>query len=413
MGFQHGLSGLNAAARNLDVIGNNVANSNTVGAKSTRAEFADLYANSLSGAGASFSGIGVTVAAVTQTFTQGDIATTANPLDMAINGKGFFQMYQNGVLSFTRNGQFKVDKDGYIVNAQGNKLMGYRGDGTGGVPVGVPGPLQVDVSDVKPKATDAAQMTLNLDARSSNVTLPFNSQSTDTYSGATSLAVYDGQGIERTLSVYFQKTANNVWDVYAAADGQGVGAGRVGTLQFDSTGALDTSATSATTTPINLAIPSYTTPDGKNLGSINMTLDLARLTQFGSSFSVADLKQNGYTAGRLAGFSVGGDGTMLARYTNGQTIAQGQVVLANFANPQGLAPQGGNGWQQTIASGPPLTAAPGTGSLGVLQSGAVEQSNVDLTGELVNMITAQRSYQANAQTIRTQDQVLQTIVNLR
>ncbi len=415
MGFQYGLSGLNAAARNLDVIGNNVANSNTVGAKASKAEFAELYATSLSG-GSGFGGIGVSVAGVSQSFAQGDISASNNPLDMAINGNGFFQMQSsNGTATYGRNGQFKLDKDGYIVNNQGSKLMGYQGNGSGAVPVGVPGPLKIDTSDVKPKATDSASMTLNLDARLKNVpgSAAFDPTKSDSYSSATSMSVFDAQGGERTLSVYFQKTGANAWDVYAVADGAQVGTGRVGHLQFDAAGQLDTAASSGTTNPIALAIPALTTASGSTLGAVNVDVDMSKLTQFGSAFSVTDLKQDGYASGRLSGYSVANDGTIQARYTNGQTVAQGQIVLASFTNPQGLQPLGGNAWQQTVASGAPLVGVPGSASLGQLQSGALESSNVDLTAELVNMITAQRSYQANAQTIRAQDQMLQTIVNLR
>jgi flagellar hook protein FlgE len=406
MGFQHGLSGLNASSRNLDVIGNNIANVNTVGAKSSRAEFADLYANSLSGAGTSFNGIGVTVAAVTQQFTQGDITTTSNPMDIAVNGRGFFRTSTNGTISYTRNGQFKLDTDGYIVNAQGGKLTGYLADANGNINVGVPGDLQLNSRDTAPFATTNAVVSLNLDARSSVPAPAFNVNDTSTYSGATSLTVYDQQGQEHTLSMYFRKSAANSWDVYAASDGAPIGNTPVATMNFNTDGTMNLGST---TMPFSLAVPVGASAGG----TLNVSMDLSKVTQFGSLFGVSELRQDGYTTGRLVGFSVGPDGGIQARYTNGQTLTQGKIVLGTFGNPQGLAPLGGNQWAETVASGQPLVGAPGSGSLGVLQAGAVEQSNVDLTGELVQMITAQRIFQANAQTIRTQDQVLQTIVNLR
>ncbi|MCD6681986.1 MAG: flagellar hook protein FlgE [Burkholderiaceae bacterium] len=404
MSFQQGLSGLNAAARNLDVIGNNVANSNTVGAKASRAEFADIYATSLYGAGTHYNGIGVTVAAITQQFTQGDIATTNSALDMAINGRGFFRMSDGGEITYTRNGQFQLDKEGYLVNAQGGRLTGYPADANGRVMAGVPGELRLQTGDVAPKATVNGAITANLDARATapGATNPFNINDGASYNGATSLAVYDSQGAEHTVAVYFRQTATpNEWQVYTAADGTVAGPN---TFNFDSSGKL-------VTTPATLTVA---VPDSTGAGpTFPVTLDLSKMTQFGSAFSVSELSQDGFAAGRLSGFSIASDGTVVSRYTNGKTLAQGRVVLVNFTNPQGLQPLGGNQWAETADSGAPMAGTPGAGSLGVIQSGAVEQSNVDLTAELVNMITAQRVYQANAQTIRTQDQVMQTIVNLR
>ena len=406
MSFQQGLSGLNAAARNLDVIGNNVANANTVGAKASRAEFADVYATSLYGAGSNaFGGIGISVADVTQQFTQGDITTTNSALDMAINGRGFFRMSSDGEITYTRNGQFQLDKDGYIVNAQGGRLTGYRADANGLVNASVPGDLQLQTGDIAPRASSTGAVTANLDAAAKVPTAAFAVNDATSYNGATTLAVYDAQGAEHTVAVYFRKSADNTWDVYGAADGTQIGAGPLGSLTFGADGRL------APASPTTLAV-SVPIPAGAG-GTLPVTFNLAKMTQFGSPFSVSELSQNGSAAGRLSGFSVGSDGTVLARYTNGQTLAQGRVVLANFTNPQGLAAIGGNQWAETADSGSPMAGSPGAGSLGVIQSGALEQSNVDLTAELVNMITAQRLYQANAQAIRTQDQIMQTIVNLR
>ena len=405
MAFQQGLSGLNTAGRNLDVIGNNIANANTVGFKASRTEFADLYATSLYGAGSNAVGIGTQVAAVAQQFTQGDVSITSNPMDLAINGPGFFRLSSQGTVEFSRNGQFRLDRDGYIVNAGGARLTGYQATPTGSIAVGVPTDLRLVTADVAPRATDAAAATVNLDAQAAAVgTTPFDPNNPATYGGATSMSVFDSQGGEHTLALYFRKTAANTWDVIARANGGTVGT--TGTLAFDTTGRLNVAGS---TTPFSVPVPVGAGAGG----TLNVPVDLSAVTQFGSPFAVSRVSQNGYTTGRLTGFSIGGDGTIQARYSNGQAVAQGQVALANFANAQGLAPLGGNRWAETADSGQPLVAAPGAGNLGVLQSGAVEQSNVDLTGELVSMITAQRSYQANAQTIRTQDQVLQTIVNLR
>jgi flagellar hook protein FlgE len=405
--FQQGLSGLNAAAKNLDVIGNNVANSNTVGFKGAQASFSDVFANSLAGAGGSAVGIGTTVSSVLATFGQGNINVTANPLDIAVNGQGFFRMSSNGTATFTRNGQFQLDKDGFIVNGSGAHLTGYP-VGTGGTIVAAaPADLQVSRVDLPPQATSKTMVTANLDSRS--VALPaagFDPTDPTTYQSATSMSVFDSLGNTHTLSTYFVKTAANAWSVFGANDGVQIGAGALGALNFTTSGAIDTATT---TLPMSIST-AVTTGAASPLA---FTLDFTGSTQFGSAFGVNDLTQDGFTSGRLAGFSVGADGVILGRYTNGQTLAQGQIVLANFTNPQGLQPLGGNQWGETPQSGQALVGAPSTGSLGVLQSSALEDSNVDLTGELVEMITAQRVYQANAQTIKTQDSVLQTLVNLR
>ena len=404
MSFQQGLSGLNAAARNLDVIGNNVANANTVGAKSARAEFADIYANSLGGGSGNAVGIGATVATVAQQFTQGDISTTNNPLDIAINGAGFFETSDNGAISFTRNGQFKLDSTGHVVNAQGARLQGFMADSTGTL-TQVATDLQMKVDGIAPSATTTSALQLNLDARATVPTNPFSLTDPTTYSGVTSMTVYSPQGQDHTVSLYFRKTAANAWEANASMDGTAFAGNPVGTLTFDTSGAL-----TSPLTPVSLSVP----VDPTEGGPLTVGLDLTKLTQFSSQFAVLSMSQDGYGAGSLAGFSIGADGTISARYSNGRTMTQGQVTLVNFRNPQGLAPLGGNAWSETAASGAPLTPqAAGTGNLGSLQSGAVEQSNVDLTAELVNMITAQRVYQANAQTVKAQDTLMQTIVNLR
>ena len=405
MGFQQGLSGLNAAARNLDVIGNNVANTNTVGFKSSRAEFADAYATSLSGGGGATAGIGVSVSDLSQQFTQGDVTTSGNSLDIAINGGGFYRLSSSGTISFSRNGQFKLDKEGFIVNAQGMKLTGYTAGANGAINAGVPAEIQLEMADIAPNASTAGSVGLGLDARTAAATVPFDVTDGTSYAGATSMGVFDSLGREHDLGLYFRKTADNAWEVHGTADGASLGA-PLGNLNFNTDGTLN-AATS--TIPMNVAVPVGADAGGTQL----VALSMAGITQVGSDFTVSELQQDGFAAGRLAGFSVSADGTILSRYTNGETLARGKIALANFANPQGLQSQGGNQWSETAESGAPLIGAPGSGSLGSLQSGALESSNVDLTAELVNMIMAQRVYQANAQTIKTNDQLLQTIVNLR
>jgi flagellar hook protein FlgE len=406
MSFQQGLSGLAAAARNLDAIGNNVANANTVGFKSSSLVFADIYANSLGASLSTTVGIGTAVAAVQANFGQGNLRSTSNPLDVAINGSGFFRLDTNGTISYSRNGQFHLDKDGFVVNATGSKLTGYGVDANGNILVSTPAPLQVSSQQLPATATVGGEIGLNLDAReSAPVTTPFNINNAQSYNKATSLTVYDSLGNSHALSTYYVKTAANTWQVYAAVDGTALPAS-IGTLNFNPDGSLNTTTT---TLPFNVSVAltnGAVTPQ-------SIALDFDQATQYGSPFSVDTLTQDGFAAGQLSGYGINDDGTVVGRYSNGQTRDLGQIVLANFKNPQGLNPLGNNAYSESGESGQPIPGVPGASNFGVVQSGVVEESNVDLTRELVDMITAQRVYQANAQTIKTQDQVLNTIVNLR
>jgi flagellar hook protein FlgE len=405
MGFQQGLSGLFAAAQNLEVIGNNVANASTVGFKEGDALFADVYANSLAGGGQAAPGIGVSVAAIQQNFVQGNVRTTSNPLDLAINGSGFFRLDTNGIVSYTRNGQFHLDKSGFIINPNGAKLTGYGVDAAGNILIDNAGPLQVSTSQLKASPTTVAQLGINLDARENTIAVPFDITDATTYNKATSMSIYDSLGNPHSFTTYYVKTAANTWDVYGACDGVAL-ASKIGTLNFNTDGTLSGGVPAL---PFPVSIPLAAGP----VTPLDFTLNYPGATQFGSAFAVDSLQQDGFSSGQLAGFSIGGDGTLQGRYTNGQTRNLGRVILDNFTNPNGLQSLGNNAWAETSTSGQPIPGTPGTGSLGVLQSGAVEESNVDLTQELVDMITAQRVYQANAQTIKTQDQILNTLVNLR
>lgn len=431
MGFQQGLSGLNAAAKNLDVIGNNVANANTVGFKMSKAEFADIYASSVGGAAGTAIGIGTKVSNVSQQFAQGNITATNNPLDIAINGQGFFQIGPATASSaqfYTRNGQFQMDNQGYMVTAEGMRLFGKT-------QTGVPGAIQVPTTQIPARATGSSAnpnvvVGLNVDSRgavTANPAIPFNPADPTTYNNSTSTTIYDSLGNPHIATLYFQKdtptAANNPWNVFLTIDnalqpamGTPVVPATVpptvaglNQLLFDANGKLPAGSM--------LTMSAAFVPTG-SLATLNqLTFDFSNptspSTQYGSAFGVSTLIQDGYTTGLPNGFTVGPDGTILGRYTNGQSQKLGQVEIANFANPQGLQPLGNNRWAATSVAGQALPGAPGTASLGVLQSGAVEEANVDLTAELVSMIVAQRVYQANAQSIKTQDAVLQTITNLR
>ncbi len=420
MSFQQGLSGLNASSKNLEVIGNNIANANTFGAKVARAEFADMYAASLSGAGGNSIGIGVNLQAVAQQFTQGNLVATESPMDIAINGGGFFQLSdEQNPVSYTRNGQFKVDRDGFIVSNGGLKLIGYVADDNGAILPGGATPLKLPTGGIAPKPTTAVEVEMNLDARKA-VTAPGAAPNIDftnplTFNNATSLTIYDEKGQDIALTYYFQKSADDEWNVFATANGESLMGSNaapdaIATLTFSANG----KEVLAPAPPIVFDVPITTNAAGANtLPMTGVELDLSRATQFGAAFGITDLTQNGFTAGQLSAVLVEPDGVVMARYSNGETKPAGQIELATFRNPQGLMPLGGNNWGLTLGAGSPVTGPPGQGVMGVLQSGALEESNIDLTGELVAMITAQRTYQANAQTIKTQDQVLQTLVNLR
>nr|WP_295075897.1 flagellar hook protein FlgE [uncultured Roseateles sp.] len=436
MSFQQGLSGLNAASKNLDVIGNNIANSATYGAKSSRAEFQDVYAGALNGAGANLVGIGTSLATVAQQFTQGNITTTESPMDLAINGGGFFQLSDGlNPVEYSRNGQFKVSRDGYIVNNNNLKLLGYPADGSGIVQPGLAQPLKLPTSGIAPKTTTEITTEFNLDSRA-KVTAPdaggIDMKSPKTYNNATSLTAYDAKGQDVAVTLYFQKgptdptDGSTTWNVFATANGSPFETDSNGaSIALDDSGNPTTPYTTITfpanggspispTTKINMDIPAGKNSQGADtLGITGVQFDMLGATENGSGFAVTNLTQNGYAPGQLAGILIENSGIVMARYSNGQSKPAGQVELASFRNPQGLQPMGGNVWARTFASGEAVVGVPGDGNMGKLQSGALEESNVDLTAELVNMVTAQRAYQASAQTVKTQDQVLQTIVNLR
>lgn len=408
MAFQTAVSGLNAATTDLSVIGHNVANASTTGFKMSRAEFAEVYPVSNTGTSANSVGSGVAVAGVTQQFGQGNITFTNNNLDLAINGQGFFRLSDNGSINYSRAGSFQLDRQGFLSNAQGLHLTGYQADPTTGAITGALGDIQISMSDLAPQATANLSVGVNLNAAATVPTVVFNATDPASYNNATSTTIYDSLGSTHLATMYYRKSAANTWDTYMYVDG--VQQDGPDVLGFTNAGALAT-VNGAPIPPSIITSPSFS-PGG---GAANMTLalDYGQATQFGSGFGVNSLTQDGFTTGRLAGLSIDESGIVVARYTNGQTRSQGQVVLTNFANSQGLQPLGGTLWAETFVSGVPLTGAPNTASLGVVQSGALEGSNVNITEQLVNMIVAQRNFQANAQVVSTEDAITQTIINLR
>jgi len=405
MSFQQGLSGLNAAARSLDVIGHNIANANTTGMKSSRAEFAEIYASSAGGIGGTNVGLGVEVGTVSQQFSQGTLTITGNDLDVAINGGGFFQVKStDGSTPYTRAGNFKLDKEGNIITNNGAAVMGYPTDNKGTRLSFDTQPLKLPTgSPIPAKQTTKMSAEITLDATAVVASTATPPTPLSTY--GTSLTAFDPQGLEVPVGLYFQKTANNSWNVYTSVNGSDPTLSTPFQANFNIDGSLNT--TTSTIPVLTLASPNNPAQ------TFTAQLDLSKMTQVNSRFAVSDLAQDGYTSGQLTGLKIEDSGIITASYSNGQTQAAGQVALVNFRNAQGLSPTGAGYWKETYSSGQPVRGAPGEGTFGQLRSGALEESNVDLTAELVNMMTTQRSYQANAQTIKTQDQVLQTLVNLR
>ena len=409
MSFSQALSGLNSQAQKLGTIGNNIANSQTVGFKGSNVQFSDVFANSKVG-------LGTRVSTVLQNFGQGNIESTSRNLDLAIGGEGFFRFQQpSGEVAYSRNGQLTMTATGDLVNSQGAKIMGYQANETGEVrAAGAMVPLNVPTADMGAKATSKVTLEMNLDAGEDALsTDDFNRDDSSTYHYATNSTVFDSLGNPHSMTLYFIKstngdaTANDQWTVRAAiGDADAIAAG---TLNFNNSGRQ----VSGTTTPLTFTdLPGFEQETDTNT-NLSFNLDLTKATQFGNDSIVSSSTQDGYTSGSLVGISIEEDGTVMRNYSNEQSLAAGQIGLVSFRNPEGLNPVGDNLWTATQTSGDEVPGAPGTGQLGGIVSGAVETSNVDMARELVDMIVAQRAYQANSQTIKTQDELLQTAINLR
>ena len=403
MGFSQAISGMNAASKQLDVIGNNIANSATVGFKSASISFADIYAGSKVG-------MGVKVASVMQNFNDGTITSTNNSLDVAISGNGFFRLVDsNGQIYYTRNGQFQLDAERNIVSVDGLQLTGYLATGT---PPKIqqgsaPGPLKISQDMLNASATSKAFLQTNLNSNSKvPEKQPINAEDADTFNYSTNITTYDSLGNQRNVQLFYVKTADNQWDVhYLDSSDPNASLKTLGQMEFDSSGKL----ISDPEMTINL--------NGLNGSADNtFTLSLANSTQQNMGKEVGSIKApiiDGYAAGDLVGYSINDDGTIYGVYSNQQTKLLGQIAMADFANVNGLESTGNNNWRSTPNSGAEVLGVANSGTFGSLASGAVEASNVDMSAELVNMIVAQRNYQSNSQTIKTQDQIFNTLVNLR
>lgn len=405
MPFRVALSGLNAASSELNVIANNIANANTAGFKNSRAEFADVFASGGAGAGGAAIGSGVRLAAVTQQFTQGNIEFTESGLDLAVNGQGFFTLRDGSGLVYTRAGGFGIDRDGFVVNSQSQRLQVFEPIAGGGFNTGSLVDLRLQTAQSMPSATASGSVVVNLPADATPPAVAvFDPADAASYTHSTSTAVYDSLGNLHQATFYFIKTATpNQWQVAMSVDGNVVGVPQ----------ALEFTAAGAQTVPAggDITFPAYDPANGAQ--PLNMTFDFEGATQFGGSFSVSSLVQDGFSSGRLTSIDISDTGVVFARFTNGRALELGKVGLANFPNPQGLRQLGKTTWGEAFASGGVIMGEAGSASYGLIQSGALEDSNVDLTKELVQMITSQRSFQANAQMISTADSITQTIINIR
>ncbi len=404
MPFRIALSGLNAASSDLEVTANNIANVNTVGFKESRPEFQAVYSSSTQSTSSAAIGSGVRLEGVTQQFAQGNVDFTNNALDIAIGGEGFFVLANDSATTYTRAGNFRVDNEGFIVANDGARLQAYLPTTPGQFNSGQVSDIQLNTGSNPPAATTQANFGVNVpaDAPQPAVT-PFDPAEPTSYNHSTSVTTYDSLGAPHTQTLYFVKgAADNAWTAHVTIDGTEVGTGTA--LAFDNNGVLTTPASGSFT------LPAFT--PGTGAADITMTVNLADTTQFGGSFAVNSISQDGAATGTLSGLEIDSEGIVIARYTNGQSLSLGKIAMANFANPQGLQQIDGS-WAATVASGEPILGEANTGRFGALTSGALEASNVDLTEQLVNMITAQRNFQANAQMISTADTTTQTIINIR
>jgi flagellar hook protein FlgE len=411
------LSGVQAAQTDIDTIGNNISNINTVGFKASNANFADLYGSSLQGASGNTAspGQGVTTASVSQLFSEGTVSQTGNPLDIAINGNGFFQVQSGTGLAYTRDGSFQLDGAGNLITDSGATVMGNSTGAAasgGGASSSFLTPIQVDESNIPPTATTSLTMDLNLPAADTPInttTTPFSISNAASYSESTTTTVYDSLGVSNTLTTYYTKVSGSgtppQWQShYELSDAQGnaIASGSGPTLNFSSAGSL----TSGSGTISISALPDGAAP-------LSFSLNYTGSSLSNVAFGVNSLTNNGNGGGQFTGIEIGANGQVSGQYSNGATKVFGTIALANFANPQGLIATSNNLWLPSVSSGLPTPGNPGSAGLGQLESGALEGSNVDLSSQLVNLIVAQQAYQANVQGINVEQQDIQRLLTIQ
>lgn len=406
MPFNIALSGLNAASKDLEVTANNIANTATTGFKGSRAQFAELFNAAGPNLSSSQTGSGVRLTNVAQQFTAGSVETTNNSLDFALSGDGFFTLRDGKGYSYTRAGAFQKDQNGYVTNANGQRLQVFPATANGSFDNSTLADLQLFTSQNAAKATSAVQMSLNLPSDAVAPATAFDPVNDPaSYNQSTPFTVYDSLGATHSGTVYFVKgAAANVWDAHLYIDGASTGAAQQ--LTFNSSGALVAPANG------KLGFPAVSVSPGAN--PMQLTLDMSKATQFGNAYAASAINPDGYPTGILSSIDVSREGVVQAKYSNGQTTALGQLALAQFSNEQGLRQLDNTNWAASYDSGTPVMGAAGNGTFGSVQAGALEASNTaDLTAQLVNMIKAQRNYQANAQVISIDSQLTQTIINIR
>ncbi|GHE81081.1 flagellar hook protein FlgE [Thalassotalea profundi] len=461
MSFNIALSGLNAAQKDLDVSSNNIANVNTVGFKESRAEFVDVYASSLLSSGKTKVGDGVLTADVAQQFSQGSIQFTQNALDLAITGNGFFAVVpeiDSLETTYTRAGQFKLNDSNFIVNSNGQHLLGFpvNADGTSAsVSLSTTEPIRVPTASGAPQKTSEVDIRMNLPAGDSYISsAPGNFDPDDplTFNYSTSVTIFDSLGDSHIMTYYFVKedpsVSPNEWLVFAGVDGTPInledpngdavadgrvggsvsgplsGAGGVigGRLVFDSSGDFisqlpDLASGGFVTEQFGSGILANGADDTQTV-EIDFNLDPLQPnpnepTQFASNFEVTALEQDGLAVGRLTGIDIGIDGLLRATYSNGTSAPLSRIALVNFANEQGLSQIGNTSWKASISSGEALAGEAGSGTFGTINSSALESSNVNLTTELIDLISAQRNFQANSRALEVNNTINQTILQIR
>jgi flagellar hook protein FlgE len=400
-----GVSGLSANGIAMSIIGDNIANVNTVGFKASRASFGDILSQNLTGASGTFQiGRGAMLTGVSPVFTQGSFQTTDSGLDMAIDGDGFFIVKDgNGASFYTRAGQFSVDRDGYLVNPEGYRIQGY-GASLSGTITGAVGDISLSSSFIAPVASTQATITANLDAAESIPAGAFDPNDSTTYNFGTGITLYDSLGNGHTENVYFVKTAAG-WDVYAPGSTSGMAA--IGSLTFDAGGNLTAGGSMD-------AEFDYTASGAGVIGGPGSGFfDFSSATQYASASTVLSQSQNGYASGSLRSVSADQNGLLTGLFSNGMTRPIGQIALANFQNPAGLTKYGRNLYAANLDSGQATVGAPGSGGYGRVLSNSLELSNVDLAREFVDMITVQRGFQANSRVVTTSDEMLADLINLK
>jgi flagellar hook protein FlgE len=401
MALNTALSGINAAQSDLNVIANNIANANTTGFKGSRAEFADIFAVTGLNLNSTATGSGVRLQEVAQQFSQGDIATTNNSLDLAISGNGFFVVNSGNGATYTRAGDFQKNPNGYITTPDGSHLQMYPPNGAGGFDTSTLTDFNWVTAQSNATATSKITMTSNLPASATVPTNAFSTTDSTSYNAAAPVTVYDSQGGSHQATIYYVKTGTNTWDANLYVDGQSAG---TQPLTFDTTGKLST--------PTNGTLAFNTGSLGNGASPMTMSLDVNNTTQYGTDYSAGTIAQNGFEAGTLSNIDIDSKGVITAYYSNNQTTQIGQVAIANFANVQGLRQLGDTTWAASTDSGPAIMGTASVGQFGTIQSGALESSNTaDTTAQLVNMIQAQRDYQANAQVLSTDNTLASALFN--